>query len=83
MNIRCFFQTRLSAILFNKRIVQPSICFETRGRVFQAFGRAFKADLGFTIVNNIAFSDHISNICKTANKKLDFERLVLFRYGVT
>ena len=54
MNIRCFFQTRLSAILFNKRIVQPSICFETRGRVFQAFGRAFKADLGFTIVNNIA-----------------------------
>ena len=82
MNMRCFFQSRLSAILFSKRIVQPSICFETRGRVFQTFGRAFKADLGLTIVNNIAFSDHISNICKTANEKLDFERLVLFRYGV-
>ena len=27
--------------------------------------------LGLTIVNNLDFSDHISNICKTANQKLN------------
>ena len=27
--------------------------------------------IGLTIDNNLDFSDHISNICKTANKKLD------------
>ena len=27
--------------------------------------------LGLTIANNLGFSDHISNICKTTNQKLN------------